>query len=96
MVQYGVLFIASNISKINLIQLNSMFNFPFYKVNNNIRMKMELKLNIFGWLQDVNCKSKAICWKTSLMMQKTKDWVRVFCIVVLVLKCLKQQSTRTC
>lgn len=59
-------------------------------------MKIELKPNIVGSLWNVNCKSKAICWKTSLMIQKDKDQVKVFCIVVLVLKYLKQQSTRTC
>lgn len=51
MVQYGVLFIVSNLYKISLIQLNSMFNFTFKEVSNNIRMKRELKPNIFGWLQ---------------------------------------------
>lgn len=29
MVRYGVLFIVSNTSKTNLIQLINMFNFPF-------------------------------------------------------------------
>lgn len=61
MVQYYVLFIVSNTSKTNLIQLNNRCNFIFQKANNNIRMKAELKLSVFVWLWDVNCKSKAVC-----------------------------------
>jgi len=43
------LFVVTNSSKINLIQLNNMFNFPFKEVNGNIRVKTELKPNMFGY-----------------------------------------------
>lgn len=61
-------------------------------------MKGELKANIFGWLQDVNCKSKAICWKTSFLMQINKGLVEVFCRLVLgayVFKTTKHQNLLT-
>lgn len=91
MVQYYVLFIMSNTSKTNLIQLNNRCNFIFQKANEG-RIKTERICVVMG------CKLQV---KSSLLEKfvddaKYKDRVKVFCIVFLVLKYLKQRSTRTC
>lgn len=45
------LFIMSNLYKINLIHLNSMFNFILMLLLTFLNVKTELNPNIMGWLQ---------------------------------------------